>query len=86
MALETPPLKSYPIDEFGNMSQDWSRWFTRVWNFASSIGSSGATINRPTTGLYIGLQFFDTTLGYPIWVSSVTAGVATWVNGSGASV
>ena len=83
MALETPPLKSYPLDAYGNMSEDWSRWFNKLWSFASALDEHGITANRPTKNLYIGRQWFDDTLGYPIYIKSVTAGVATWVNGTG---
>lgn len=42
---------------------------------------SGASGARPST-TSIGLQYFDTTLGYPVWFN----GGAGWVNASGAPV
>lgn len=42
---------------------------------------SGTTANRPTLNLFVGLQYFDTTLNIPIW-----RGNSGWVNASGASV
>lgn len=41
----------------------------------------GTTENRPTTNLFVGLQYFDTTLGYPIWWNG-----SNWVNSSGTTV
>lgn len=35
-----------------------------------AIYESGATAQRPVTGLWIGRPYFDTTLGKPIWYKS----------------
>lgn len=45
---------------------------------------SGITANRPTVGLYVGMPFFDTTLGKQINVKQVSP--AIWVDGSGVTV
>lgn len=42
---------------------------------------AATTVNRPTVGLYIGFQFFDVTLGYPIWWSGTD-----WINSLGSIV
>jgi hypothetical protein len=44
---------------------------------------SGTTANRPTT-VYVGMPYFDTTLGKMIWVKQVSPTV--WVDGTGATV
>lgn len=44
-------------------------------------GGVGTTAQRPTTGLYKGLEYSDTTLGY-----SVTWDGTNWRNMAGASV
>ena len=41
----------------------------------------GTTANRPTTGLFRGMQYADTTLGYPVVYDG-----AAWRNMAGASV
>lgn len=33
------------------------------------INKNGTTASRPTTNLYVGLQYYDTTIGKPIWWS-----------------
>jgi hypothetical protein len=43
--------------------------------------SSGATAARPTTTLLVGQQYFDTTLGIPVWWNG-----SNWVNASGTTV
>lgn len=42
---------------------------------------SGNTVSRPISDLSVGLQYFDTTLGYPIWYNG-----EHWVNASGDQV
>lgn len=59
----------------------WLKWFTWLHNGVSSIYQSGVTANRPTSLLWIGRRFFDTTLGKPVYVKSVRPTV--WVDGSG---
>ena len=41
----------------------------------------GTTAQRPTVGLYVGFQFFDTTLKKPIWWNG-----SAWVDATGATV
>ena len=45
---------------------------------------NGATGSRPTHDLMIGDQYFDVTLGNPIWVKSIHPTV--WVNAAGKNV
>lgn len=55
---------------------------TREWyqHLANDV-LVGTTTGRPASGLYIGLQYFDTTLGIPIWYDG-----SGWVDATGASV
>jgi len=66
-----------------SMNQAWQKWFDRLRILVTS-DESGTTANRPTSDLYIGRRYFDTTLGKPIWVSN--ASTPTWVDATGASV
>jgi hypothetical protein len=52
---------------------------------ATAGAASGPTFSRPTTPAYIGQQFFDTTLGQPIWVQQLLPSVV-WVNAAGVAV
>jgi hypothetical protein len=55
---------------------------TYVWK---SIGhDANTTANRPTTNLYIGRRYFDTSLGKPIWLKQTSP--AVWVDATGATV
>ena len=63
-----------------------SKWFTGKISYA--LGSAtlqrkhiGTTAERPTSGVYTGYQYFDTTLGKPIWRNG-----SDWVDATGATV
>lgn len=45
---------------------------------------SGPTSSRPVPPSFIGQFYFDTTLGFPIWVSQISPTV--WVDSAGVSV
>lgn len=62
----------------------WMTWFNQVYTLVFSIQQSGNTASRPTTNLWIGRRYFDTTLGKPVWIKSV--GPPVWVDATGAVV
>lgn len=68
----------------GRPTATWAQWTTRINQIANSLQTSGATAERPSTGLWIGRMFFDSTLGKPVWVKSVKP--AVWVDASGVVV
>jgi len=72
------------LDEFGGLTPAWAQWFTRTHANATSVQQSGTTANRPDRLLWIGRQFFDTTLGHPIWLQSINPTV--WCDATGAAV
>lgn len=72
------------MDMNGNLvgvSSVWRNFFVSIFNVCNALTMSGTTANRPTSGLWTGRMYFDTTLGLPIWYK--TAG---WVNAAGAAV
>lgn len=58
-----------------------ARWFDAVGRYCNQQTNHGTTAKRPTTGLRIGLNYFDTSLGYAIWYDGTN-----WVNSSGVTV
>jgi hypothetical protein len=58
-------------------------YFNQIDNFSQNITvpSSGTTANRPTDRLQVGQQYYDTTLGIPIWYNGTV-----WKNASGTTV
>jgi hypothetical protein len=63
------------------ISDNWFKYLSTVHQLVSRIESSGTTADRPTTNLWIGQQYFDTTLGKPVWLKSVKPSV--WVLATG---
>lgn len=79
---EKGPLGNPP----GNwVSSTWRTWLTQLFFFVGPLGGSGTTANRPTKGLYVGLAYFDTTLGFMVYVKTV-ASPAVWVRYDGTVV
>ena len=66
------------------MPVTWGQWFSLVTRFVNALKSSGPTANRPTDGLWIGRQFYDTTLNKPVFVSAVKPTV--WRDAAGTVV
>ena len=48
--------------------------------FQTFVDTAAASASRPTTGLYSGLMFFDTTLNKPVWRNATNSG---WVDATG---
>jgi hypothetical protein len=72
------------LDEFGGMTPAWAQWFTRNHSSTITLQQSGPTAERPDKMLWVGRQFFDTTLGHPIWLQSINPTV--WCDATGAAV
>ena len=88
----TSPLGGLPRPPLTLDSQAWAGWFSTVQKILQAVSSSGPSTSRPTTNLYIGQLWFDTTLGYPVvwtgtaWVAlgSATVSSVDSITGNGA--
>jgi hypothetical protein len=58
------------------MSTEWRPWFQTVSSAVNSLYQYGTTAQRPTTGLYLGQLYFDTTLGTMVMLTSLSP--VTW--------
>lgn len=68
------------------VSGGWRNFFNSVFNICNALTMSGSTANRPTSMLWPGRMYFDTSLaanGKPIFVNKVGTG---WVDATGAAV
>lgn len=63
------------------MNRVWGAWLHQAFLCMFSTQDSGPTGSRPTTELWIGRRYFDTTLGKPIYLKSI--GPNVWVDGVG---
>lgn len=77
-------VPSDPIIENNKASQSFRIFLSKLFTVVSSIEGSGTTANRPTTHLWVGRFYFDSTLNKPIWVK--TTSPVVWVDATGASV
>lgn len=68
----------------GVLTPNWVQWLTKIRLYAGSVSESGTTANRPASSLFVGRRFFDTTLGKPIWLKTVSPVV--WVDATGSTV
>lgn len=65
----------------GEDSIVWLAFFSQVSSIVTAMTLSGTTVNRPVKFLWIGRNYFDTTLGFMIWYNGTI-----WVNASGVGV
>lgn len=90
MALISPPgndtVDRGDTDDSGKFSlievnRGWRNFFTSVYNICSALTQSGTTAQRPTTFLWVGRTYYDTTLTRPIWWTG-----AVWQKADGTPV
>jgi hypothetical protein len=88
MSLSPIPLYTDLTAKGGATTEAWRAWLSALFGIVKPLGVSGTTAMRPIAApnnvLYIGLPYFDTTLGYMVWIKSLNPTV--WVNGAGAIV
>ena len=85
MSLQPIPTTTTISDKYGNMDRTYQSWFAAIQRWLGPIGQYGTTAARPKNNLYIGLSYYDTTLGYPVFVHQVSPSII-WHNGAGAAV
>lgn len=64
---------------FINADNSVRYWTGTHWKVMSDI--SGVTSSRPTTGLYVGMRYFDTTLWKPVFLKQISPII--WVDATG---
>lgn len=88
MSLGPVPLGREITQKGGPTTSDWYAWLSALFGIVKPIGTYGTTAQRPivtpNNQLYISQPYFDTTLGYMVWIKSLNPTV--WVNGAGAVV
>lgn len=86
MALISSPPQNAVDTQDGTLrvvapSEGWRNFFVAVYNICNALTMSGTTANRPTTLLWVGRTYFDTTLTRPIWYTG-----SAWIRADGVAV
>ena len=85
MSLNAIPPDSRIVTKDGLLTFAWQAFMESINFWLGPVGNAGSTANRPTDTsrhpLYIGQAYFDTSLGFPVYVKSRNPTV--WVDGSG---
>lgn len=82
--IKEPPLQS-PTHVNDRVTPGWASFFAAVFRICMANTQAGTTAQRPTTLLWIGRRYYDTTLELPIWVNAVTPSVV-WKDAAGNTV
>ena len=73
------------LDEQGNVTTPWLQ-VLKLWGVTiTAQRQAGPTSQRPTSGLWVSRQYYDTTIGKPIWVYQVEPAVV-WADANGLTV
>lgn len=67
MSFPKAPFQSIISDTVSKVYPVWQQWFDRIQTVLNFVTSSGSTANRPTQGLYVGANYFDTTLNVMVF-------------------
>ena len=84
--INPPPANAVDLQDpqgrLVTVDYGWRNFFSSVFTVCSALTQSGTTAQRPTSLLWVGRTYFDTTLGYPVWLLST--GPDVWVDATGA--
>lgn len=85
MSLGALPQTNVFTEKGDRMTSVWQAWFGSIQNWLGPQGAVGSTTTRPKVGIYVGLSYFDTTLGKPVFVQQVSPSIV-WVDATGGVV
>ena len=84
MSLDPIPSRPIITEQGAVLDRVYQSWFASIQRWLGPVGQSGFTAARPSNGLYVGLAYFDSTLGKPVFVKSLNP--AVWVDATGTVV
>lgn len=73
-------------DKNGRVTPPFAGWFNKAFVLLFAVQQSGTTAQRPTTQMWVGRPYFDTTLNKPIWAKTISGITVTWVDATGTGV
>jgi hypothetical protein len=71
------PLMTAVDNNGKSMSKEWYPWFQATSNAVNSLYQYGTTAQRPTSNVYLGQLYFDTTLGTLVMLTNLSP--LTWI-------
>lgn len=83
--LPQPPMFVMLGERLQKFTSEWAGWFSTAQRILTAASSSGPTTSRPTQGQYVGMPYFDTSLGFTVWLKTPGSS-PVWVNATGAPV
>ena len=81
MSLDPIPSRPIITEQGAVLDRVYQSWFASIQRWLGPLGQAGVTAARPSNGLYVGLAYFDSTLGKPIYWSG-----KAWVDSTGTAV
>ena len=67
MALISQPPEGSIVDADGMLLPGWRDFFSAIFQLLTAMTQSGTTAKRPTNFLWVGRNYYDTTLALPIF-------------------
>lgn len=67
MALISQPTDGPVVQQDGTATPGWRPFFSSVFALLAAMTQSGTTAQRPTTLLWVGRMYYDSTLALPIF-------------------
>ena len=85
--IQVPSALTPTVTDQGTPSIDYMNFYHALNDTVFAMTRNGPTSSRPASsmpGRFIGMPFFDTTLGKPVFLK--IASTSVWVDATGASV
>ena len=79
--INQPPQQGGVQSDDGQIVLGWANFFSAVFLLLTAMTQSGTTARRPTSFLWAGRMYWDSTLGKPIFYKG-----PGWVDATGAAV
>ena len=82
--INSPPTTAVDTMSSGALmppAEGWRNFFQQVFTICNALTTSGTTAQRPTTLLWVGRTYYDTTLNRPIWYTG-----SNWIRADGTVV
>lgn len=67
MSLINQPPDGPAVNPDGTVTPGWRPFFSAIFQILAAMTQSGTTAQRPTTFLWVSRNYYDSTLGLPIY-------------------